>query len=1244
MSSAPYVELHCHSAYSFLDGASTPRELVRAAARLGHTHLALTDHDNLCGALELVEAVEALEQAGGPALQPIHGAELTVVDAPPPMRGGTVVGDWGLERTRVRHLTLLVRDARGWRNLCRLLTAAHAHVRDHPQRTAGRPWVTIADVCDRHEGLICLTGCAGHGVEDEAGLRTLREAFGYQDLYVELQRRYLRGDREHARERTRLARRLGLRCVATGNVHAHDRDRAQLQDALVAVRHRTTLDASEPLRRGNHSHVLTTPQAMRARFADQPDAVAETVRLAERLEFRLKDHLGYRYPGQEDAEMPQRLAEVCRARFEERYAPGALVLGPRERRAPAEIRRRAHERLEQELALIQKLGLSGFFHLHHEILELARQVAVEVRGPSAARRLLAPGRGRGSSVSSIVCYLTGLSHVDPVLNELSIGRFLHDDLGETLPDIDLDFPRDVRERLILRVGERYGDERSALVAAFPTYRARGAIRDLGAALGLPAAELERVARGSEGWSGRSVADDIASALGLRPDGQPPHADEPLRDEGSAPPPEPDGPAKGDPGRGLPGRWAWLARLSAMAHGLPRHLSQHPGGMIISTQPLIDCCPIVPSAMEGRRMVMWDKESCADAGFAKIDLLGLGMLSCVERAVELISARRDPDDPFDLARVPLDDEQTFEAIQQAETTGVFQIESRAQMGSLLRTRPENLEDLAVQVAIVRPGPIQGGAVNPYIARRQQRREELERGVPEDRLTPPPVPHHALEGPLRPTLGTILFQDQVVEIAQSFAGFSPGRAEGLRRAMSSKRSEEAMEAEHEGFVAGAMARHEDVTRELAEQVWGMVSGFSGFGFPKAHAAAFGLLAYQSTWLRVHHRVEFLCALLDEQPMGFYPPDALIHEAQRHDIEVLPPDVDRSQVHCTIVGEQAIRLGLGYVKGVRRDEVEALVAERERHGPWRSATDLAARLGTVSGSLERLAWSGACDGLVARDEQGREVPEGRRRRAALWQLGIATPGRAQRDGTQLALELRSAHSSGGAAGVVLPGMDAWERLIADYASTGLTAGPHPMLLLRSQAQAHGVRRSDELPGIRHGSPVRVAGLVLARQRPGSAKGVTFLLLEDEKGTVNLVVPPSVYVRDRLAVRTEPLVAADGRLERHPAGGGQINVVVGRLRPLDALTDETGAVVRQLRESTPEQLVAQAEEQERLAAVAGGAVAADGGAVAGPGRGPGGGGGAAAGRRRGRGPADAGEPAPGALRAVAPDVMHFGRGRGGR
>ncbi|HEV3127755.1 MAG TPA: error-prone DNA polymerase [Solirubrobacteraceae bacterium] len=1087
----PYAELHCHSAFSFLDGASLPDEIVATAVELGYRTLALTDHNSVSGSMEFAMAARAL------GLRAIHGAEVD-------LEAG-------------RHITLLVEDAQGWSNLCRILTHAHAHTRDgRPGAPATPPEVGLETVFEHASGLVCLSGCALRGIHDEPTLRRLLEVFEPDHLRIELQRPFLSEDRARNRGLERVADRLGVPCVATGNVHAHARARAPLQDAFVAIRLRTTLDASEPQRRGNHSHVLASPPAMAARFPEHPAAVAETERLAERLRFDLTSDLGYRYPGAEDGEALRNLTELCDARLRARY----------EDATPATCDAAAG-RLSEELRIIERLGLAGFFLLHHDMLELAREVAVEVRGVGGAdspRALLPPGRGRGSSVSSIVCYLTGLSHVDPIANELLIGRFLNEELT-SLPDIDLDFPRDIREKLIPRVHERYGRERSALVAAFPTYRARGAIRELGKALGLPLGEIERVARGSEGWDAREVGKDVESGLGGSP-------------------------------RGREGRWAWLARLAAEAHGLPRHLSQHSGGMVVATRPLIDCCPIVPAAMEGRQIVQWDKDSCSDAGFLKIDLLGLGMLSAVERCVELIARTRG--ERIDLSTIPYDDSATYACIQEADTTGVFQIESRAQMQSLRRTRPETLQDITIQVAIVRPGPIQGGAVNPYIERRQRLRVDPSYEVPYE--------HPSLEPVLRETLGTIIFQDQVLEVAIAFAGFSVGEAEGLRRAMSRKRSDAAIEAYHQRFVAGARRKH-GVDEPCSERVFEMVRGFSGFGFPKAHGAAFGLLAYQSTWLRVHYGPELLCSLLGEQPMGFYPPDALVHESQRRGVEVLSPDVNQSDAECDMdVRDPAhprVRIGLGYVRGVREHEIRELVAARQEGGGFRSLSDLASRAGAGAPSLELLAWDGACDSLA---------PSGDRR-VVLWQLGVATPGRSVPGGMQLALPLDLP------APPQLKTLSKWETMLADYSSTGLTTRTHPLALLRGRLPADVVTSAD-LERLPHGTRVRAGGLVVARQRPGTANGIVFILLEDEHGTINLIVPAQVYERHRLTVRTEPLMLVEGKLERFAAAGGAINVLVDRVGAI-AAPDQVMAEIKdfsmldeQVRRGRAEQDAAAAEQ----------------------------------------------------------------------
>jgi len=1025
-----YVELHAHSAYSFLDGASQPEELAARAAELGYEALALTDHDGVYGSLEFAHAAKHL------GVRPITGAEVTLADE--------------------SHVTLLVESARGYANLCRLLTAAHAHTRDTTNREPLPPRLDQALLEELNEGLVCLSGCARDGlaIRDPNAAARLACAFGRDRFYVELQRPYERGDARRNAHLRDLAASLGVRTVATGDVHAHDRRRATLQDVLVAVRCRTSLEGCERERRGNHESVLLPPEEMRDRFGDDLDAVAQTTELARRLEFDLTEELGYRYPDFSDGEEPAivQLRRVCEAAFAERYSN---LNGHK---------RRVRRRLQEELALIDELGLAGFFLLHWEVLELAREVALEVRGPGSMRHVLPPGRGRGSSVGSLVCYLTGLSHVDPVANKLSLGRFLNRELA-SVPDIDLDFPRDIREKLIVRVVERYGQEHASLVAAFATYRSRGAIRDVGKALGLPYADLERLARLTDGWSAQRVGDEIGAL---------PDAATKLRSP----------------------RWRAFGALCTEIAGLPRHISQHPGGMVISSRPLVELVPVQPAAMEGRQMCQWDKDSCADAGFLKIDLLGLGMLSAVEECVDLVARHRG--ERIDLSRVPLADPDVFEEIQRADTIGCFQIESRAQMQTILRTRPENLDDITIQVALVRPGPIQGKAVHPYIEHRQKLRE--------DPNYEPPVDHELLREPLRETLGVVVFQDQVLDVAIHLAGFSVGEAEGLRRAMSRKRSHAALESYRSRFVAGACEK--GVDEALADMVYDKLVAFSGFGFPKSHSAAFGLLAYQSAWLRHHYGPEFLAALLNAQPMGFYPPATLVRDGQKRGVETRPPDVNRSEAGCTIE-DGAVRVGLKYVTGLGEDDAEAVAAKQ----PYSSIRELAQRTGLSEDELRALAESGACDTF------------GLRRRELLWQLGLvprpaSVPGTGG-EGKQLALPLEPTVAT-----PELPEPTVWERMLADYRTTSLSVGVHPLELLRPHLP-RGTLSSEQLRGLQHGKNVQLAGLVVARQRPATANGVVFMLVEDELAQVNLIVLPQVYERFRAVVRSEPLLLVRGRYE---------------------------------------------------------------------------------------------------------------------
>jgi error-prone DNA polymerase len=1048
-----FVELHCHSAYSFLDGASHPEELAARAAELGYEALALTDHEGVYGSLEFAQAAKAF------GVRSITGAEVSLSD--------------GL------HVTLLVESPRGYANLCRLLTAAHAGTRPKPTEP-------IPPSLDRHlfatynEGLVCLSGCARDGlaVRNGNGAAELASVFGHDRFFVELQRPYDRGDAQRNTRLRQLAETIGVQTIVTGNVHAHNRRRALLQDAMVAIRNRTSLEGAERERRGNHECVLLAPDALAERFPDDLDAVARTAELAERLEFDLTQELGYRYPDFSDRDEPAiaELARVCNRAFAVRYPSNTVLQG------------QARARLDEELALIADLGLAGFFLLHWEVLELAADVAREVRGRDTPRHSLPPGRGRGSSVGSLVCYLTGLSHVDPVAANLSLGRFLNREL-DSVPDIDLDFPRDIREKLIVALTEHYGREHAALVASFSTYRSRGAIRDLGKALGLPFAELERLARVTEG-SPKRVAEEIAKL----PDG-----DAKLRSR----------------------RWRALGVLSREIAGLPRHISQHPGGMVISSRPLVELVPVQPAAMEGRQICQWDKDSCADAGFLKIDLLGLGMLSAVEDCVVQIAETHGK--TIDLSRIELDDQDVYEEIQRADTVGDFQIESRAQMQSLLRTIPENLDDLTIQVAIVRPGPIQGKAVHPYIEHRRRLRE--------DPSFVPPVDHPLLAEPLRETLGVVVFQDQVLEVAIALAGFSVGEAEGLRRAMSRKRSEEAIEAFRARFVEGAVAKGVDA--KLADEVYDKLVGFSGFGFPKSHAAAFGLLAYQSAWLRHHFPAEFLCALLNAQPMGFYPPASLVRDAQRRGVEVRPPNVNRSQAKCTIepsntVLQGAVRIGLEYVSSVGPDDAETVAAA----APFESVVELAQRTAIGREGLESLIASGACDGL------------GLSRRALFWELGLvprsqSVPGSGGVE-RQLALPLDPTAET-----PELTEPTEWEEMLANYRRTSLSVDVHPMELIRPHLP-EGVLSSNDLGQAPDRSHVVVAGMAVARQRPSTAKGVVFMLLEDEFGQVNLIVPPQVYERHRAIVRGEPLILAHGVFERVERNQ---NVVVRELETLAPL-----------------------------------------------------------------------------------------------
>ena len=1063
-----YAELHCHSAYSFLDGASPPDEILAEAHRLGYPALALTDRNGLYGSLAFAHAAQPL------GIQAITGAAVTLTDG--------------------AQLVLLAESSQGYANLCRLLTQAHLGAERLDPR------LPLSAIAERQEGLIILSGSRRDGLLPRTletdGLSTARklaaqckEMFGRDQFFVEIQRNRVRGDLATSRALIDVAADLQLGVLASGNVHYHTRSLHRLHDIMVAIRHRTTLDGSHRVRNPNSEFYLRPLDEVVSLFDDCPEAVATSLAIAERCKsFDITRDLGYTFPdfrGAERAPAPQALAELCNGRLLERYPPGSIYHA------------QAVRRLDEELKLIEHHKLSGFFLVYHDLFDLAREVAVDVRrGSRRASGNLLPGRGRGSSVSSIVCYLLGLSHIDPIANKLFLGRFLNETLA-SVPDIDLDFPREIREELIRRVYTRYGAEHVGLVCSFPTYRLRSAVREIGKALDLPLGEIELVAKLSD-----SRTDGLSDELQHLP---------------------------GFEGRKDAPLWKELCELAAEIRGLPRHVSQHPGGMIISSRPLVELVPLERAAMETRVVCQWDKDSCDDARFIKIDFLALGMLSLVEECVELIARRTGA--PPDLSRIDFEDPAIYDRICAGDTIGLFQIESRAQIQMIRRSRPRNLEDLAVEVAIVRPGPIVGGAVNPYVRRREEQRRAHAAGLPYE----PPVDHPLLRECLAETLGVILYQDQVLQVCQALAGFTPGQSEALRRAMSRRRSHDLIAGFWDEFRQGALGR--GVPEATAEKVFAQVTAFSEFGFPKSHAAAFGLLAYQSAWLRHYHPVEYYVALFNNQPMGFYSIDALGRDAMRNGIEMRLPDINQSDVWCTVEGagskeQGALRIGLGFVRHWSEETATATVREREQRGPFTSVGDFVRRAPAKlkRTAIEALMWVGGCDSF------------GLTRRELLWQVGLWLPPKASRSGDgrgrrQLELALNHPHET-----LHFGGLAAHERLLAEYATLGFSASGHPLSLVR-KALPSDLTLNRDLDKLKAGATCLVAGLVVARQRPQTAKGTVFLLVEDETGMTNVIVRTEVYDRYRTAIRGEPFVLVRGKLAKDD---GTVNVLAEEVRGL--------------------------------------------------------------------------------------------------
>ena len=1023
-----YVELHCHSNYSFREGASSIGELLARAGELGYPALALTDHDNLCGAMEFAQVARSL------GVHPITGAELTLM-------GGS-------------HLTLLAATQQGYRNLCRLISYAYVST---DRRS---PELDPKFIPEHAEGLVMLTGCPrgpvpsmaaeGRMGEAEESLRRYLEWFGASNVFVELQRNLVQGDTRRNRRLMELARNLGVGVVATNNVHYHVPERHRLQDALVAIKHNRTLEETHRERRSNAHFYLKSPREMAALFEDCPDAVVNSLRIADRCSFDLTRDLGYRFPDYPVPEgfTPQTYLEhLCREAARRRYGG---------------VTEKVKARLAEEFSLIEKHNLAGFLLIYHDIIQLAREIMIEL-GLSDAEIPLEerpPGRGRGSSVAMLVGYLIGLSHIDPLEFNLSLERFLPEDMA-SVPDIDLDFPRNIREELIVRVHDRWGWDRAALTGMMSTYKLKGAVRDLGKALGLPLQDLGKLAKRVDSYSARNLKPEMRAL----PE---------FRDKVDAP------------------VWSDLIDLAAQLDGFPKYLAQHPGGMVISSIPLIDMVPVQQSAIEGRYVCHWDKDSIDDAGFVKIDFLALGALSQMQEALQLVEKRTGS--YTDLSRINFEDEAVYRMLHQADTIGIFQVESAAQMQTIVRIKPRNLTEMAYEVGAVRPGVGVNDGVTQFIRRHAQ-------GVPWD--FDHPLERHALER----TLGVVLFQDQVNQLAIDVAGFGAAEADQLRRAFTRKNNHSLIGVYWDKFRQGALSR--GVSEEAAERIFRKFNGH--YMFPESHAFAFGVTAYHMAWVKYYYPLEFFVAIFNQQPMGFYNLETLKEDARRHGITILNPDINASIEKC-IIKDASLLLGFLNVKGVGGALASSVVEAREKKGPFASLADVMKRTGLPREAVENLLVAGAFDSLA---------PD---RRAALWEVGL----RYRPVGSQQVLDLPIGQDV-----AELSSLSKWEAMAGEYRTLGLYPEGHLMAMLRPHLGPN-VLTSHDIPTLSDGAEVAVAGLVIRRQRPLSK--AVFITLEDEFGHIPLVVWPAAYERYRLVLR-EPVLQVRGVVSRRE---GTLNIVL--------------------------------------------------------------------------------------------------------
>ena len=1084
-----YAELHVASAFSFLDGASLPEDLVARAAELGLPAVALTDRSGVYGAPRFFKAARA---AG---IRPIVGTEVVLAEAGEASPRPGTRREAALRALEGHRLLLLVENQQGYRNLCKLLTAA---ARGRPKGDARVSW---QEVQAHQEGLHCLTGGREGKLAERLGTVGLDGARAWLQelaaifpgrLHLEIQRHRQREQEQRNFALLELARQLRLPLVATGGVAYAKPDERRLYDLLTCARHYTTIEKAGRKLDVNRERHLKSAAQMAALFPDLPQALGHAAELGDRLTFTL-ENLGYtfpEYPLPPDETPASFLRQITWNEARVRFRP---------------LTARAQAQLSKELAVIEKLGLAGYFLIVWDIVQFCKR-----------ENILA--QGRGSAANSAVCYALSITAVDPVKMELLFERFLSEERGEW-PDIDLDLPSGApREKVIQYVYQRYGPHGAAMTANVITYRDRLSAREVGKALGFAGQQIDALSQRlgrlrydvSRGDS-RELEDEVRQA-GLDP--------EELRV------------------RHFLEAWRNLQNL-------PRHLGQHSGGMVVAGGRLDEVVPLEPASMPGRVVVQWDKEDCADLGIIKIDLLGLGMLNALAEAVPLIGVHERKN--VDLAHLPEDDPKVYQMLRAADTVGVFQVESRAQMASLPRNAPERFYDLVIQVAIIRPGPIVGGMVHPFFERRRGRAKV-------DYL------HPSLEPILARTLGVPIFQEQLLRIAMTAAGFTGGEAEELRRAMGFKRSMDKMKAIEARLRAGMYER--GIEGEVQEQIVQSITSFALYGFPESHAASFALIAYASAYLKAHHPTAFYVSLLNAWPMGFYHPATLVKDAQRHGVEVRPIDILRSQWRCTWEkreqtvaaptpppGERptsknylfdrryaraepveaarapvagALRLGLRYVRGLSSETGHRIEKERDQK-TFTSIDDLARRAGLRQDELRKLAFAGAL------------APFGATRRAALWQAA-----RLERPAGPLFEDEEGDPSS------PLPEMSRLEETVADFGTTGLTVGPHPVAYARAELDRLGATRISELENLPAGRIIRFGGSVVVRQRPGTAKGMLFITLEDETGMAQAIVEPELLARHRDLIATQPGLVIEGQLQRRD---GSLSIKARQVWPLPQL-----------------------------------------------------------------------------------------------